>query len=95
MTEAAIIDLGRQAVLTAALMAAPLLVTALIAGVVVGLFQALTSVQEMTLTFVPKGAAMLLVFCLSASFMVGLCVRLFDESVIPVIAPPPQAAEAS
>ncbi len=35
-------------------MSAPLLIVALVTGVVIGLFQALTSVQEMTLTFVPK-----------------------------------------
>ena len=87
LSDGEIIDLARQAMLTAAMMAAPLLLTALVAGVVVGLLQALTSVQEMTLTFVPKGAAMLLVFCLTASFMVGLCLRLFDTAVLPVIAP--------
>ena len=87
MTDAQLIDLARQAVLTAAMMATPLLATALIAGLIVGLVQALTSVQEMTLTFVPKGAAMLLVFCLTARFMVGLCIRLFDQSILPAIAP--------
>lgn len=85
MTDAALIDLGRGAVVLAAQMAAPLLITALVVGLVVGLFQALTSVQEMTLTFVPKGAAMLLVFCLSASFMVGLALRFWDEQVLRVI----------
>lgn len=71
--------------MVAAMMAAPLLITALVTGLVIGLLQALTSVQEMTLTFVPKVAAMLVVFSLSASFMVGLAVRLFDSRVIPVI----------
>ena len=86
MTDAALVDLARAAVVLAAQMAAPLLVTALVVGLAVGLLQALTSVQEMTLTFVPKGAAMLLVFCLSASFMAGLAVRFFDEHVLPIAA---------
>ena len=45
------------------------------AGVVVGLFQALTSVQEMTLTFVPKVGVMLVVFWVSMSFMTATLVR--------------------
>ena len=71
--------------MAAALMSAPLLITALVVGLVVGLLQALTSVQEMTLTFVPKIAAMLLVFFLSAGFMAGVCLRLFENSVLPLI----------
>ena len=85
MSDGQIIDLGREAVWTAALMGAPLLLAALVSGVVIGLLQALTSVQELTLTFVPKVAAMLLVFSLSASFMVNLALRLFDDRILPLI----------
>ena len=42
---------------------------ALVAGLAVGLFQALTSIQEMTLTFVPKLAAIVVVFWVSMGFM--------------------------
>ena len=55
-------------------------------GVVIGLFQALTSVQEMTLTFVPKAGAMIAVFWLSMSFMTGTLVTFFTETLIPMIA---------
>lgn len=65
---------------------APLLIVALVAGVVIGLFQALTSVQEMTLTFVPKVAAMLAVFWVSMSFMSGALVSFFKDLVIPMVA---------
>ncbi|HOZ32832.1 MAG TPA: flagellar biosynthetic protein FliQ, partial [Tabrizicola sp.] len=61
MTEMMIFDLLRQGLWVAVLISAPLLAVALIAGVVVGLFQALTSIQEMTLTFVPKAGLMLVV----------------------------------
>lgn len=84
-TDGQILDLTREAVMTAALMATPLLATALITGLVVGLLQALTSVQELTLTFVPKVAAMLIVFSMTASFMVGLCLRFFESRIIPLI----------
>ena len=59
---------------------------ALVAGVAVGLFQALTSVQEMTLTFVPKVGAMLVVFWVSMSFMTSTLVSFFQGHIIPLIA---------
>ena len=53
---------------------------ALLAGVVVGLFQALTSIQELTLTFVPKLAAIVLVFWLSMGFMTQTLVDLLSRT---------------
>ena len=55
-------------------------------GVAVGLFQALTSVQENTLTFVPKVAAMMVVFWVSMSFMTSTLVRFFTGTIVPMIA---------
>ena len=49
-------------------------------------FQALTSVQEMTLTFVPKVGAMIAVFWVSMSFMTATLVSFFTERVVPLIA---------
>ena len=86
MTEGQLLDLTREAMLGAALMALPLLAAALITGLVIGLLQALTSVQEMTLTFVPKLAVMLVVFWASLGMMAGVVVRLFDTRVLPLIA---------
>lgn len=86
MTEAAIFDALRQALWVSVLISAPLLAVALIMGVVVGLFQALTSIQEMTLTFVPKVGAMLIVFWVSMSFMTATLVAFFQDQVIPMIA---------
>ncbi|PHS37749.1 MAG: flagellar biosynthetic protein FliQ [Robiginitomaculum sp.] len=86
MTEADILSILREFLWGAALMAAPLLSIALIAGLVIGLFQALTSIQELTLTFVPKLAAMLVVFFMSAGFMARIVLNLFETQVLPVIA---------
>lgn len=86
MTESAIFDIMRQGLWVAVAMSAPLLGVALVAGLAVGLFQALTSVQEMTLTFVPKVLAMLIMFWVSMSAMTSLLVDFFREQVIPVIA---------
>ena len=55
------------------------------AGVAVGLFQALTSIQEMTLTFVPKLAAIVAVFWLSMSFMTERLTAFFQSWIIPLI----------
>lgn len=85
MTDSLIFDMLRQGLWIAVKISAPLLVVALIAGVVVGLFQALTSIQEMTLTFVPKVGAMLLVFWVSMSFMTSTLVTFFTEAIIPLI----------
>ncbi len=86
MTESMIFDMMRQGLWVSVLISAPLLSVALVAGVVVGLFQALTSIQEMTLTFVPKAALMLAVFWVSMSFMTTTLVSFFTDSIIPRIA---------
>ncbi|MCU0800325.1 MAG: flagellar biosynthetic protein FliQ [Rhodobacteraceae bacterium] len=86
MTEGVIFDVLRQGLWVSVIISAPLLTVALVAGVVVGLFQALTSVQEMTLTFVPKVGAMLLVFWASMGFMTATLVNFFHDRVIPLIA---------
>lgn len=86
MTEEALYDVMRQGLWVSVLISAPLLGVALVAGVVVGLFQALTSIQEATLTFVPKAGLMIAVFWVSMSFMTATLVSFFTEQVIPLIA---------
>ena len=86
MTEPELLDLLREALGVAALMAAPLLGAALLTGLVIGLLQALTSIQELTLTFVPKALVMLITFWASASMMTALVVRLFEDRVLVLIA---------
>ena len=86
MTEAEVFDVLRQGLWISVRISAPLLAVALVAGVVIGLLQALTSVQEMTLTFVPKVAAMLGVFWVSMSFMTSTLISFFTDTVVPRIA---------
>ena len=85
MTADLIFDFLRQALWIAVRISAPLLGVALVAGVVIGLFQALTSAQEMTLTFVPKVGAMLIVFWVSMSFMTATLIGFFQDQIIPQI----------
>ena len=54
MTPETVIEVGMQAMKVTALLAAPLLISALLVGLLVGMFQAATQINEMTLTFVPK-----------------------------------------
>lgn len=54
MNEAQVMDFAREAVFTMLKVATPIMIVGLIVGLVISLFQALTSIQEMTLTFVPK-----------------------------------------
>lgn len=86
MGEAMIFDSLREALWIAVRISAPMLAVALAAGLAIGLLQALTSVQESTLTFVPKVGAMLAVFWVSMSFMTATLVDFFTSRIIPVIA---------
>lgn len=86
MQDAIIFDTLRQGLWVATIISTPILTAALVAGVTVGLFQALTSIQEMTLTFVPKLAAIVLVFWVSMSFMTTTLVDFFQQEILPLIA---------
>ena len=54
MTEGQVLDIARQALYTIIVCSAPLLIISLVVGLVVSIFQTVTSIQEQTLTFVPK-----------------------------------------
>ena len=83
MSEAMIYDVMRQALWVAVKISAPILAIALAVGIAIGLLQALTSVQEMTITFVPKVGAMLAVFWISMSFMTATLVSFFSDIFVP------------
>lgn len=86
MTEGLFFDTVRQGLWIAVITSFPILAVALVTGVAVGLFQALTSIQEMTLTFVPKLAAIVIVFWISMGFMAQTLVNYFTTTLIPLIA---------
>jgi len=81
-----IFDVLREGLWVALIVALPVLGVALLVGVVIGLLQALTSVQEVTLTFVPKLAAILAVFWLSMGYSGQLLVNFYKDQVIESIA---------
>jgi flagellar biosynthetic protein FliQ len=83
METAGFYDTLQHGLWVAVTMSIPILGAALVAGVSVGLFQALTSVQEMTLTFVPKLAAIVAVFWVTMNFMTQTLVTFFQTVIIP------------
>jgi flagellar biosynthetic protein FliQ len=85
MSEVIFFDVLRQGLWAAVLVSAPLLAVALIVGLIIGLLQALTSIQETTLTFVPKIGAMMAVYWVSMSFMSGVLVTFFTDTIVPLI----------
>lgn len=85
MTEAQIMSVLTKFLWAGVWISMPLLATALVVGVIIGLLQALTSIQEQTLTFVPKLAAVLVAFVLSAGFAARLLLSLFQNQVLRAI----------
>jgi flagellar biosynthesis protein FliQ len=88
MSDATVIALAKDALLTAFLVAAPILIVSLVIGVVVSVFQAMTQINEITMTFVPKIFGVFAVAALLGPWMVGTMVtytqRLF--SMLPLVA---------
>jgi len=83
MTTETVMDLGRSAIETMILLSAPMLRFSLGAGLLVSIFQAVTQINEATLSFVPKILAVFLAFVLFFPWMmslgVGFTVNLFNN----------------
>ena len=69
MTGAETLDLARDAIWLLIQLSAPMMIAGLVVGVAIAILQALTQIQEMTLTFVPKILAVFVVLILSLPFM--------------------------
>jgi flagellar biosynthetic protein FliQ len=81
MSSGLAIELMNHAVMLALMVAAPLLVTALLVGVLISLLQALTQIQEQTLTFIPKLVALAIVFLIAMPWMVRQLVDYLAQSI--------------
>jgi flagellar biosynthetic protein FliQ len=87
MTGAETIDFARESIWVLLMLAAPGMLTALVVGVIIGLLQALTQVQEMTLVFVPKILAIFLVLLIALPFA-GEAMATYMDGVAARIARP-------
>ena len=69
ISQGAVLDIARDAIYTILITSAPLLLVSLVVGLIISIFQTVTSIQEQTLTFVPKIIAIFLVMMLCGSWM--------------------------
>ncbi len=84
MTPEAVIVLGEQALIVTSTLAAPLLASALVAGVAIGMLQAATQINEMTLSFIPKLVVLVIAIFVSGHWMLRTLVdytRALFESI--------------
>lgn len=83
MTEELIIKLGQDALRTTAMLSAPLLVSTLVVGLAVSIFQAITQINEATLSFIPKMIVVAAVFVLAGPWMMDVMsaytINLFES----------------
>ena len=83
MTDSAILDIAMQTMLVTMKLSAPILVTALVIGFAISLFQAMTQIQEFTLAFVPKVVGIGVALILSGNWMlhtlIDFTVDLFER----------------
>lgn len=85
MNETAVMEVGREALWVVLLTAGPIMMAGLLIGLAIALFQALTTIQEMTLTFVPKIIVIFLAIMVFLPFMMTEVIEfsrtLFDRMV--------------
>lgn len=83
MTPTTVIDLGRQAIEVTLMVSAPLLLAAVVTGLVISIFQAATQINEMTLSFVPKVVAMFITLVVAGPWLLTILTdfirRLFES----------------
>lgn len=76
------VDLTREALVIATLIAAPVLVAGTVVGLIIGLLQALTQIQEQTVAFVPKLLAMIVVLGLSLPWVLGRLIEYSEHLIL-------------
>lgn len=83
MTQELVLELANRAMMTTLIVIAPLLVTGLVVGLAISIFQAVTQIHEMTLTFIPKIVALFVALMIFLPWMltkfVGFVTELFNN----------------
>ena len=79
MTPEEVLDVGREALWLAVLLAGPILGAALVVGLLIGIFQAATQIQEMTLSFIPKLLAVIVTLFVAGSWMLQVVVSFTER----------------
>ena len=86
MTPETVLTIGNSALVTTVLLAAPLLLAALIVGLVIGMFQAATQINEMTLSFIPKLAILVAVLFFTGPWLLITMIE-YTQNIIMVVIP--------
>jgi flagellar biosynthesis protein FliQ len=81
MTPEAVTTIGQQALWVTMLLAAPLLLSALAVGLLVGMFQAATQINEMTMSFIPKLIILALALIVAGPWMLGVIVDYTEQLI--------------
>ena len=79
ITQDAVLDIAREAIYTIVLVSAPMLLVALIVGLIISIIQTVTSIQEQTLTFVPKLLAVFIGLMVFGSFILNTIVGFMEN----------------
>lgn len=79
-----VVEIGRQSLWVIALLVGPLLISALAAGLLIGMFQAATSIQEMTLSFIPKLIVLAIALMFAGSWMLELLVTFSRDLIMSI-----------
>ena len=85
MTPDMVIDLGRGALTVTVMLSAPLLMAALLTGLVVGLFQAATQINEQTLSFIPKLLSMVIVLLATGPWLLQVFLDYTSELIVETV----------
>ena len=87
MTPEFVVDIARRAIETALLVAAPMLIAALVIGLVISIFQAATQINEQTMTFIPKIVGVFVTLLIFAPWMLQKLLSLFNMifGIIPTL----------
>jgi flagellar biosynthetic protein FliQ len=81
MTPEAVTTIGQQALWVTMLLAAPLLLSALAVGLLVGMFQAATQINEMTMSFIPKLIILALALVVAGPWMLGVIIDYTEQLI--------------
>lgn len=79
ITEGAILDIARDAIYAIVITSAPLLIVSLVIGLIISIFQTVTSIQEQTLTFVPKILGIFVTMLICGSWMLNNMTSLIER----------------
>jgi flagellar biosynthetic protein FliQ len=79
-----VIELMRQAIITTLWLSAPALVSGMVVGLIIGLFQAVTQIQEQTVVFVPKLIAMVLVLAFTLPWLINQIVQYSHDLIMSI-----------